>query len=89
MIICPDKKLGGTAFATPPYKTRGFLSESIMPCRDQLSIRLCRREQLDNEQRCPTKLPGAPLKPITFTSELTNFTGRKFADSFMAVIRVQ
>ena len=23
-IICPDKKLGGTAFATPPYKTRWF-----------------------------------------------------------------
>ena len=23
-IICLHKKLGGTAFATPPYKTRGF-----------------------------------------------------------------
>lgn len=24
VIICPDEKLGGTAFATPPYKIRGF-----------------------------------------------------------------
>lgn len=37
------KKLGGTACATPPCKTRGFLSDSIMAYPNQLPVSFARK----------------------------------------------